>query len=65
MVNETNTNTPQAIETIENETVAVMSTGKDVATAVLIVSVLLNVAVLVAWLFVSIDPNVSVAVTTR
>lgn len=60
MVNETNTNTPQAIETI-----AVMNTGKDVATAVLIVSVLLNVAVLVAWLFVSIDPSVSVAVVTK
>ena len=58
MVNETKTTTP-----IEN--IAVMSTGKDVATAVLIVSVLLNVAVLVAWLFVSIDPSVSVAVITK
>lgn len=58
MVNETNTS--NAIETI-----AVMSTGKDLATAVLIVSVLLNVAVLIAWLFVSIDPSVSVAVVTK
>jgi len=63
MVNETNTT--NTIENIVKENVAVMSTGKDLATAVLIVSVLLNVAIFVAWLFVSIDPGVSVAVFTN
>lgn len=55
MVNETNT----------NENVAVLSTGKDLATSVLIVSVLINLAVLITYLWVSIDPAVSVAVSLK
>lgn len=46
--------------TIEN--IAVMSTGKDVATAILIVSVLINLAVLVTYLWVTLDPTINVAV---
>ena len=52
MVNETNT----------NENVAVLSTGKDLATSVLIVSVLINLAVLVTYLWVVLDPAINVAV---
>lgn len=55
MVNETNT----------NENVAVLSTGKDLATSVLIVSVLINLAVLITYLWVSIDPAISVAVSLK
>ena len=53
MINETNT----------NETVAVMNTGKDVAAANLIVSVLVNLTVLVTYLWVAVDPAVNVAVS--
>lgn len=52
MTNETNT----------HENVAVMSTGKDAAMAVFFVSVLVNLAVLVTYLWVAIDPAVNVAV---
>jgi hypothetical protein len=39
--------------------VAVFQTGKDLMSAVFIVSVLLNMAVFIAWLLVSVDPNLS------
>lgn len=52
MTNETNT----------NENVAVMSTGKDLATAVFLVSVLVNLTVFVTYLWVAVDPAVNVAV---
>ena len=50
-------------ETNTNETVAVLSTGKDLAVSVLIVSVLVNLAVLVTYLWVTLDPAVSVVVS--
>lgn len=53
MANETNT----------NENTSVLSTGKDLATSVLIVSVLVNLAVLITYLWVSIDPAINVAVS--
>lgn len=55
MNNETNT--------IEN--VAVLSTGKDLVTSILIVSILANLAVLVTYLWVALDPSIIVAITTR
>lgn len=47
------------------ENTAVMSTGRDAATAILIVSVLLNLAIFIAWLLVSLDPTISVAVSAH
>lgn len=50
-------------ETNTIEKIAVMSTGKDAAAAILIVSVLVNLAVLVTYLWVSLDPAINVAVS--
>lgn len=50
-------------ETNTQETAAVMTTGKDLATSILIVSVLVNLAVLVTYLWVAIDPAIKVAVS--
>jgi len=52
-------------KTNTTENVAVMNTGKDLMASVLIVSVLLNLAIFITWLAVSIDPSVSVAVFTH
>ncbi len=46
--------------TLEN--VAVMATSKDLVTSILIVSVLVNLAVLITYLWVVIDPAIKVAV---
>lgn len=54
MNNETNTFTQAAV----------MTTGRDFVTSLLIVSVLANLAVLIAWLLVSVDPTISVAIST-
>lgn len=52
-------------ETQTQENVAVMTTGKDLAASVLIVSVLVNLAILVTYLWVTIDPSVVVAVSFK
>lgn len=52
-------------ETQTQENVAVMTTSKDLTTSILIVSVLVNLAILVAYLWVTIDPSVVVAVSFK
>lgn len=52
-------------ETQTQANVAAVHTSKDLVTSILIVSVLINLAVLVTYLWVSIDPSVAVAVSFK